>query len=553
VNASGGFITAFTVSYTGEQWRVGGMPSVNNTLVMQFSLNGANWSVMGAAFDFNTPVDSDNSGALDGNDPANRVIGIGDTFTLPAPLANGGVFYLRWADADNTQQDHGIAVDDLMITFAISNLPPVANFSGDPTIGLAPLTVNFTSLSSNATGFSWDFGDGNTSTDEHPSNTYSNAGTYSVTLAATGPGGTNALTQVNYITVTNAPPPPVVANFTADVTGGLGPLTVNFTNLSANATGFTWDFGDGNGGADEHPSNTYSNAGVYSVTLTATGPGGTNALTQTNYITVTNAPPPPVVANFAADVTSGLTPLAVNFTSLSSNATGFSWDFGDGNFSTDEHPSNTYSNAGVYSVTLTATGPGGTNALTQTNYITVTNLPPPLLVISPGALDFGSILTGAVAQASFVVSNSGGTTLNGTAAVSLAPFALLDGTSNSVGNLAYAIPAAASTNLAVTFAPSGEGSFSNVVIFLTDGGNSTNAIAGLGFGTPVIIDLASSATEFLFSFLTVPGKSYDVQFKDSLDDPLWQTLQTVPGDGTLKTITNLTAAPAQRFYRLRVQ
>jgi hypothetical protein len=58
---------------------------------------------------------------------------------------------------------------------------------------------------------------------------------------------------------------------------------------------------------------------------------------------------------------------------------------------------------------------------------------------------------------------------------------------------------------------------------------------------------------FTFSFNTVNGKTYIIQYKDALPDPLWQILQTVTGDGTLKIITNSTAVPSQRFYRLSAQ
>ena len=127
------------------------------------------------------------------------------------------------------------------------------------------------------------------------------------------------------------PPPPVVAEFAADVTNGLAPLTVTFTNQSAGATNYTWNFGDGNISSNLNPTNTYTNAGSYSVTLAANGPGGTNTLTLTNYIVVTNPPPPPVVVDFVADPTNGAAPLLVVFTNLSSGATNYQWDFGDGN------------------------------------------------------------------------------------------------------------------------------------------------------------------------------------------------------------------------------
>ncbi len=166
---------------------------------------------------------------------------------------------------------------------------PVADFTASPTSGLAPLTVYFTNLSTGATNFSWAFGDGNSSTVSDPSNTYTNAGTYTVRLTAIGPTGTNTITRAGYILATNVPP--VIADFAASPTNGLAPLTVLFTNLSSGASSYNWNFGDGNSSSAGNPADTYTNAGSYSVTLTAVGAGGTNTVTRANYIVVTNGPP----------------------------------------------------------------------------------------------------------------------------------------------------------------------------------------------------------------------------------------------------------------------
>ncbi|HEX9793612.1 MAG TPA: S8 family serine peptidase [Planctomycetota bacterium] len=82
--------------------------------------------------------------------------------------------------------------------------PPVANFVGTPTSGTEPLTVAFTDTSTGgaATSWSWSFGDGNTSTSQNPGNTYTTAGTYTVSLTATNATGSDQLIQTGYITVT---------------------------------------------------------------------------------------------------------------------------------------------------------------------------------------------------------------------------------------------------------------------------------------------------------------------------------------------------------------
>src|SRR5262249_28086138 len=124
----------------------------------------------------------------------------------------------------------------------------------------------------------------------------------------------------------------VVPNFIANTTNGFAPLTVNFTNLSTGATNYAWDFGDAHSSSATNPVNIYLSAGTYSVSLTAVGPSGTNVLTRTNYILVTNVLPP--VAGFSATPTNGLKPLTVQFTNLSTGAGSYAWDFGDGKTST---------------------------------------------------------------------------------------------------------------------------------------------------------------------------------------------------------------------------
>jgi parallel beta-helix repeat protein len=166
-----------------------------------------------------------------------------------------------------------------------------------------------------------------------------------------------------------------VADFTADVTAGTAPLAVNFTDLSTNTpTSWAWDFGDNATSDQQNATHTYTAAGTYTVTLTATNAYGSDDEVKTDYITVTggsggDAP----VADFSADVTSGTAPLAVNFTDLSTNApTSWAWDFGDNATSDQQNPSHEYTATGTYTVTLTATNAYGSDDEVKTDYITVT-------------------------------------------------------------------------------------------------------------------------------------------------------------------------------------
>lgn len=79
---------------------------------------------------------------------------------------------------------------------------PVAAFSADPTSGNPPLEVTFTDESENEpASWSWDFGDGNNSTEQNPTHTYNNGGTYDVMLIVTNDYGTDTLTEPGYIIV----------------------------------------------------------------------------------------------------------------------------------------------------------------------------------------------------------------------------------------------------------------------------------------------------------------------------------------------------------------
>ncbi|PWR75680.1 PKD domain-containing protein [Methanospirillum stamsii] len=250
----------------------------------------------------------------------------------------------------------------------------VADFSGVPTSGNAPLTVQFTDLSTGSpTMWNWNFGDG---TSEgmlaSPSHTYQNPGTYTVTLTASSQtGGTSTKTKEGYITVTQSGSGPTAA-FTVDKRSGPKPLTVQFTDQSTGSpTMWAWDFGDGTTDLVANPSHTYQEAGVYTVSLTASNTAGSNTKTETDYISVTGDIPPPV-AMFEATPLSGQAPLSVSFTDLSIGPpTSYLWNFGDGTTSTESDPTHVYSAGGSYTVTLTVKNSGGSHTMKRENYISV--------------------------------------------------------------------------------------------------------------------------------------------------------------------------------------
>jgi PGF-pre-PGF domain-containing protein len=168
---------------------------------------------------------------------------------------------------------------------------PVANFTGTPTSGIFPLTVQFTDNSLGSPMiWNWSFGDGNYSTLQSLSHTYAFAGTFTVSLNATNSAGSNLLTRTNYIDVTISIIPPT-ASFTGIPSSGAVPLAVQFTDTSnGSPTRWNWSFGDGSYSTARNPSHTYSIIGTYTVSLNATNSAGSNTATRTNYITVSTTP-----------------------------------------------------------------------------------------------------------------------------------------------------------------------------------------------------------------------------------------------------------------------
>jgi len=208
--------------------------------------------------------------------------------------------------------------------------------------------------------WSWDFGDGNTSTAQNPAHTYGAPGTYTVELVATSASGCS---DSSTYTVTIEPDP--VADFAVPPTCGLdASFTDNSTIAGANApiVGWQWNFGDGNTSAAQNPTHTYATQGTWNVSLTVTDNAG---CTNTLVLPYTNNQYPT-----AAFTLPGLCGLVNTFTDASTDPGGsiasWQWDFGDGNSSAVQNPTNTYATQGTWDVSLIVTDNAGcTDTITQ--------------------------------------------------------------------------------------------------------------------------------------------------------------------------------------------
>ncbi|RXK82827.1 DUF7948 domain-containing protein [Filimonas effusa] len=145
-----------------------------------------------------------------------------------------------------------------------------------PASGCHPYTAVFNNTSLGGQSFLWNFGDGTTSTEEYPSHTYAQPGTYTVTLTATDPTTCNVTDVSAPFTVTVSPNP--VAGFTFTPTQPVKNTPYTFTNTSSGAVSYIWSFGDAEGVAttkrDTVISHIYNESGEYTVSLIATNQYG---------------------------------------------------------------------------------------------------------------------------------------------------------------------------------------------------------------------------------------------------------------------------------------
>lgn len=237
-----------------------------------------------------------------------------------------------------------------------------------PQSGSLPLEVNFTATvegigCSGSPTFLWNFGDGNTSTLQNPTYTYNSEGKYDWTLTVNWNG--TICEKSGTITVGGCQ---ITCEATVSPTNGNAPLNVSFS-ASSTATGcssevtYEWDFGDGSKVAQQNVTHIYTNPGTYTYTLTVKS--GDTTCTKSGIITVANSGNCTLSCDAVVNPSSGPAPLTVSFVGTEShqNCSGtpaFSWEFGDGETSTEQNPSHTYQNEGTYNWTFLVTLEGQT-------------------------------------------------------------------------------------------------------------------------------------------------------------------------------------------------
>lgn len=146
------------------------------------------------------------------------------------------------------------------------------DFTAYPNVGVSPLTVNLTNKTKSKypiISYFWDFGDGQSSTEQNPSVTYMTPGAanYDISLTVTDIHGNTQTATIQSAVKLNQR---IAAGIYAEPTVGFGPLTVQFENRTiGDAESYLWDFGDGKTSTDRNPIHTYTDPGIYSVSLTS--------------------------------------------------------------------------------------------------------------------------------------------------------------------------------------------------------------------------------------------------------------------------------------------
>ncbi len=278
---------------------------------------------------------------------------------IMAPVVNGSSF---WHPASVATVNNNTPWS--CMGACLNGSSPIADFGAFPSIGCAPLDVDFLDYSENATSWNWEFEAGipASSTDQNPTVRYLNKGIYGVTLTVTNNYGTDVKEIPSLIVVRDIPE----VSFAME--NAFGSNEVHFFDQTDDPEYWEWDFDDGEFSDEQNPVHVYEEDGLYEVTLTVTNACGT--ATYTDYIEIIT----PVKAAFSADTTHECGSFCSNFSVVkNNNVDEYLWSFPGGtpSTSTDRTPRVCYSKPGSYKVFLKVKNQRYQDTLTINNYIRV--------------------------------------------------------------------------------------------------------------------------------------------------------------------------------------
>ncbi|MCS7072966.1 MAG: PKD domain-containing protein [Bacteroidia bacterium] len=255
----------------------------------------------------------------------------------------------------------GTAISSNSLSIQVNPNPTISTCQVSGTSFEPGSVINFTATATNGTPtyqYFWNFGNNTGGTGSSTATLFNQPGTYPISVYAVDNNGCRSpISYCDTIQIAFTS----VAQFTADVTVGCAPLTVQFGNESRYAVNYLWNFGDGSApSTDINPTHTFLAPGNYTVTLVAFGGISTDSSIVSQMVIVHNKPtadfqPVPAFVTNAMDT--------VHFVSNSSDARSWFWDFGDPNVTNDTAStpaaSYYYPLNGDYTVTLIVTNEFG--------------------------------------------------------------------------------------------------------------------------------------------------------------------------------------------------
>lgn len=235
---------------------------------------------------------------------------------------------------------------------------------GDFTSSTSGNTVHFSgTVSLNVTNIIWSFGDGNYdySNSVGPNHTYTSPGTYQACIVVYDSLNSCSDSSCHMVFIDSC-----YGAFTYTMNGLTGSFS-GYAIISSPNTVYVWNFGDASNGTGQNATHTYANAGTYTVCFAYydLSTGCADSLCQQIYIGGCQA-------DFTYIDSMGYVFFISNSTVGSSGT--YMWDFGDGNYSTQQNPSNTYNAVGTYQVCLTTYDSMQNFCDSTCHYVTITNI-----------------------------------------------------------------------------------------------------------------------------------------------------------------------------------
>jgi len=292
-------------------------------------------------------------------------------------ISNGSIadhIYTEFGDFDVTLEVEDSVGNTRIITETISvSAPPEAEFVYEPATPMVDSEVTFNASASTdpddaIISYEWDFGDGESGNGEVVSKSYNSVGQYEVNLVVRDATGN---TSSNSVTVeVNAKPNP---SFTVEPSQPLSSQTVTFDasesmDVDDEIEDYQWTFSDGTTRSGESIQRVFNDTGEYGVELTVVDEAG-NSSSVRETLTVYGEPKSEILHQPEKPTTAdAVTFSASNSTDPDNDITGYNWDLGNGESSSEEIAQTMYSEPGEYTVELTVVDSTGNTDVSSATF-----------------------------------------------------------------------------------------------------------------------------------------------------------------------------------------